>query len=102
MTTWPGWNNSSTNTTGWPRSTRPSCRIITQQIWSLVTKNNLERDLKVDRCPEAEEFDGFLQEIDGYLCELGDAQIRDGLHIFGEPPQGRTAGRVDPGDDAAR
>ncbi len=61
---------------------------ITGQIWSLVTKNNLDRDLKVDRCPEAEEFDGFLQEIDGYLCELGDAQIRDGLHIFGEPPKG--------------
>src|SRR4051812_19365575 len=61
---------------------------ITQQIWSIVTKNNLDRDLKVDRCPEAEEFDAFLQEIDGYLCELGDAQIRDGLHIFGEPPQG--------------
>jgi cobaltochelatase CobN len=61
---------------------------ITQQIWSLVTKNNLDRDLKVERCPEAEEFDAFLQEIDGYLCELGDAQIRDGLHIFGEPPQG--------------
>ncbi len=61
---------------------------ITQQIWSIVTQNNLDRDLKVERCPEAEEFDGFLQEIDGYLCELGDAQIRDGLHIFGEPPQG--------------
>ena len=61
---------------------------ITQQIWSLVTKNNLDRDLKVDRCPEAEEFDGFLQEIDGYLCELGDAQIRDGLHVFGKPPEG--------------
>jgi len=62
--------------------------FITQQIWSIVTKNNLDRDLKVERCPEADEFDGFLQEIDGYLCELGDAQIRDGLHIFGEPPQG--------------
>jgi len=61
---------------------------ITGQIWTIVTKNNLDRDLKVDRCPEAEEFDHFLQEIDGYLCELGDAQIRDGLHIFGEPPQG--------------
>lgn len=60
---------------------------ITQQIWSIVTKNNLDRDLKVERCPEAEEFDAFLQEIDGYLCELGDAQIRDGLHIFGQPPQ---------------
>lgn len=62
--------------------------FITQQIWSLVTKNNLDRDLKVERCPDADEFDGFLQEIDGYLCELGDAQIRDGLHVFGEPPQG--------------
>ncbi|GAC1466973.1 MAG: cobaltochelatase subunit CobN [Isosphaeraceae bacterium] len=62
--------------------------MITQQIWSIVTRNNLDRDLKVQRCPEAEEFDGFLQEIDGYLCELGDAQIRDGLHTFGEPPQG--------------
>jgi cobaltochelatase CobN len=61
---------------------------ITQQIWTIVTKNNLDRDLKVDRCPEAEEFDHFLQEIDGYLCELGDAQIRDGLHVFGEAPQG--------------
>jgi cobaltochelatase CobN len=59
---------------------------ITQQIWSLVTKNNLDRDLKVERRPEAEEFDAFLQEIDGYLCELGDAQIRDGLHILGKPP----------------
>ena len=64
--------------------------IITQQIWSIVTKNNLDRDLKVERCPEAEEFDGFLQEIDGYLCELGDAQIRDGLHVFGEPPWGEA------------
>ena len=62
---------------------------ITQQIWSLVTKNNLDRDLKVERCPGAEEFDGFLQEIDGYLCELGDAQIRDGLHVFGQPPPRR-------------
>ncbi len=61
---------------------------VTQQIWALVTRNNLDRDLKVDRCPDAEAFDAFLQEIDGYLCELGDAQIRDGLHIFGEPPQG--------------
>ncbi len=62
---------------------------ITQQIWSLVTRNNLDRDLKVERCPEADDFDAFLQEIDGYLCELGDAQIRDGLHILGEPPEGR-------------
>ncbi|NJO71746.1 MAG: cobaltochelatase subunit CobN, partial [Oscillatoriales cyanobacterium RM1_1_9] len=27
--------------------------------------------------------------IDGYLCELKEAQIRDGLHILGQCPQGR-------------
>jgi cobaltochelatase CobN len=30
----------------------------------------------------------FLNTADGYLCELKEAQIRDGLHIFGQCPQG--------------
>jgi cobaltochelatase CobN len=30
----------------------------------------------------------LIQEIDGYLCELGAAEIRDGLHILGQSPQG--------------
>lgn len=30
----------------------------------------------------------LIQEIDGYLCELGAAQIRDGLHILGNVPEG--------------
>ena len=29
----------------------------------------------------------FLNTADGYLCELKEAQIRDGLHIFGQCPQ---------------
>jgi cobaltochelatase CobN len=32
----------------------------------------------------------FLQDIDGYLCELGLAQIRDGLHTLGQEPQGNA------------
>ena len=28
--------------------------------------------------------------MDGYLCELAGAQIRDGLHILGKPPEGET------------
>jgi cobaltochelatase CobN len=32
----------------------------------------------------------LIQEIDGYLCELGAAQIRDGLHILGQIPQGES------------
>lgn len=29
----------------------------------------------------------LIQDIDGYLCELGAAQIRDGLHTLGEAPK---------------
>ncbi len=29
----------------------------------------------------------LIEDIDGYLCELGAAQIRDGLHILGQVPQ---------------
>ncbi|MEO0458032.1 MAG: cobaltochelatase subunit CobN [Cyanobacteria bacterium P01_A01_bin.114] len=31
----------------------------------------------------------LLPQLDGYLCELKEAQIRDGLHIFGQCPSGR-------------
>ena len=30
-----------------------------------------------------------LEKLDGYLCELKEMQIRDGLHIFGVSPEGR-------------
>ena len=29
----------------------------------------------------------LIEDLDGYLCELGAAQIRDGLHILGMPPE---------------
>jgi len=31
-----------------------------------------------------------LKKLDGYLCELKDRQIRDGLHVFGRAPLGRA------------
>ncbi|MEJ6396915.1 cobaltochelatase subunit CobN [Yoonia sp. 208BN28-4] len=35
--------------------------------------------------------DGDLAKLDAYLCELKEAQIRDGLHIFGQSPTGTLA-----------
>jgi len=35
--------------------------------------------------------DSDLAKLDGWLCELKEAQIRDGLHIFGQSPEGRLA-----------
>jgi cobaltochelatase CobN len=37
-----------------------------------------------------EESDGALQKLDAWLCDLKEAQIRDGLHILGETPAGRN------------
>jgi cobaltochelatase CobN len=34
------------------------------------------------------EFAHLIEDIDGYLCEIGAAQIRDGLHVLGRPPEG--------------
>ncbi|MEM7771587.1 MAG: cobaltochelatase subunit CobN, partial [Cyanobacteria bacterium P01_A01_bin.37] len=34
-------------------------------------------------------IDDTITQVDGYLCELKEAQIRDGLHIFGQCPSGQ-------------
>ena len=58
--------------------------LLEGQIWDMVRQADLDRDLGVDEQPE--DFGDFILHIDGYLCELKDAQIRDGLHILGEVP----------------
>ena len=60
--------------------------VIEAQIWQLVEETRMNQDLSVDERPE--DFSAFLQHIDGYLCELKDSQIRDGLHILGRIPEG--------------
>jgi len=62
--------------------------LISSAVWQSVIAADLQRDLGVETLPEQEHFGEFLQHIDGYLCELGDLQIRDGLHVLGSPPQG--------------
>ena len=60
--------------------------LLEAQIWEVVQQAELHRDLGIDSQPE--DFGGFILEIDGYLCELKDAQIKDGLHILGDVPKG--------------
>ncbi|MBK1786936.1 cobaltochelatase subunit CobN [Prauserella cavernicola] len=63
---------------------------IRQQIWTLIQAAKLDHDLGVEQRPHDAEFDDFLLHIDGWLCEVKDAQIRDGLHILGEAPTGEA------------
>jgi cobaltochelatase CobN len=62
--------------------------VLRAQIWDLVRAAELHHDLAVDAPPDAAGFDDFVLHIDGYLCEVKDAVIRDGLHILGRPPSG--------------
>ncbi|HZG93602.1 MAG TPA: cobaltochelatase subunit CobN [Mycobacteriales bacterium] len=66
---------------------------IRAQIWELVQEAKLHHDLHVSEAPDADEFDEFLLHVDGYLCEIKDVQIRDGLHVLGGVPAGEA--RVD-------
>ncbi|QEL18242.1 cobaltochelatase subunit CobN [Limnoglobus roseus] len=87
--------------------------LLQQQIWDLIRRANLDEDLKqvfkqdhgdhkhewdegvtADGTPlslanlQGREFAHVVEDLDGYLCELAGAQIRDGLHTFGRPPEG--------------
>jgi cobaltochelatase CobN len=48
------------------------------------------RDVRLDRDIDlgADEIEA-LKRIDTFLCDLKEAQIRDGLHVFGQSPGGR-------------
>ena len=62
--------------------------VLRTQIWELITAAQLHRDLHTEEIPAAEDFDDFVLHVDGYLCEVKDVQIRDGLHILGRAPVG--------------
>jgi cobaltochelatase CobN len=61
---------------------------IQREIWELLVSAALHEDLGVDGMPEGDGFAALVQHVDGYLCELKDAQIRGGLHVLGAAPEG--------------
>lgn len=87
--------------------------ILQRQIWEIIERDRLDDDLKyilrADHGDHSHDWDGsylddgtptalgemqgaqvahLLEDIEGYLCELTGAQIRDGLHILGTTPEG--------------
>lgn len=87
--------------------------FLQQQIWTLIKQAHLDADLSrlinwgstghthewdpqfhEDGVPytisdlTGRDFAHLVENINGYLCELTSAQIRDGLHILGQAPAG--------------
>lgn len=68
---------------------------LRQTIWEKVLSANLDRDLVLSpegsaaECPtDPRAFDALVERVADYIYEMADTLIRDGLHIFGEPPVG--------------
>ncbi|MGW6700829.1 cobaltochelatase subunit CobN [Nocardia sp. NPDC055049] len=61
---------------------------IRQQIWTLMRAAKMDHDLGLAERPEEDVFDDMLLHVDGWLCEIKDVQIRDGLHILSQAPEG--------------
>ncbi len=68
----------------------PKLPALRAQIWTLMQAAQMHQDLGLDERPADEEFDDFLLHVDGWLCEVKDAQIRDGLHVLGQAPTGEA------------
>ena len=63
---------------------------IRQQIWTLMRAAKMDHDLGLAERPEDDHFDEMILHVDGWLCEIKDVQIRDGLHILGAAPTGEA------------
>src|SRR6056297_1975257 len=57
---------------------------LRREILSLSAATGLDQDVGLS----GEDEDTDLAKLDAYLCELKEAQIRDGLHVFGQSPEG--------------
>ncbi len=60
-------------------------RVLTEDILTLCRATGLDADCGIG---DDDETDEALIKLDNALCELKEMQIRDGLHVFGEAPNG--------------
>ncbi|OLU24760.1 cobaltochelatase subunit CobN [Pseudomonas sp. PA15(2017)] len=54
------------------------------EILQKVRESSLDRELGL----QGDDPASWLPQLDAYLCDLKESQIRDGLHVFGESPAG--------------
>ncbi len=69
-------------------------RELQWDILKLVRETHIDRELQLGEQLDSDADAAlWLPRLDTYLCDLKESQIRDGLHVFGESPEGRL--RID-------
>jgi cobaltochelatase CobN len=64
----------------------PKLPALAARIWTAIERANLQTDLGVHERPD--DVGALVEHIDGYLCEVKDIQVKDGLHVLGRAPEG--------------
>jgi cobaltochelatase CobN len=64
----------------------PKLPALAARIWTAVEAANLQADIGVEERPD--DVGALVEHIDGYLCEVKDIQVKDGLHVLGQAPEG--------------
>lgn len=62
-------------------------RELQRDILELVRTHHIDRELQLEG--QLDDATVWLPRLDTYLCDLKESQIRDGLHVFGQSPEGR-------------
>jgi cobaltochelatase CobN len=62
--------------------------LLLEHIGRLVELAHLQHDLELPDATDVDKLPDLLPRLDGYLCEIKEAQIRDGLHVLGCLPEG--------------
>ena len=60
-------------------------RVLREEILALAAHVGLDRDCGIEA---TDDHDAALVKLDNHLCELKEMQIRGGLHVFGQSPEG--------------
>jgi cobaltochelatase CobN len=63
-------------------------KLLRKTILAGIVEHRLHEELGLEKPRDSKGENALLTRTDAYLCELKEAQIRDGLHVFGSSPQG--------------
>ncbi|CAB3752020.1 cobaltochelatase subunit CobN [Paraburkholderia humisilvae] len=63
-------------------------KLLRRTILATIIEHRLHDELSIAKPAGQDAEDALLTRVDAWLCELKEAQIRDGLHTFGQSPRG--------------
>ncbi|WP_186223611.1 cobaltochelatase subunit CobN [Burkholderia gladioli] len=64
-------------------------KLLRRSILDTIVEHRLHEELSLAEPSGRDDEDALLTRVDAWLCELKEAQIRDGLHVFGRSPEAR-------------